>query len=440
MIFPDDASAENFLREYLEQQLTHPGDNHPDLRLLRNEEVFCRLRASLSIEWLKSFRELALNPLETLFDIAAQCGNRDDLKGIIADHCAYYMSHGISLTEGVDIEQMRTFWVLRAWWFLDNVSKEYWDWLKSDKDNVFVLCERYRRRKNRDCLNWPELTSSKVEDILNAFIDEWPKVDPPSTGGITIEEKAYGFLTDVIWSINSDDPDDAFPVLRRLLADQRLVDLHNGLKHIYSSQLKKKALRDFEPPTPQEIVNLLDRDEVVTVEGLRQLVIQELQDFQKAIDGGEYNSAHHFYEKGDRLDEVRSTEIIAERLNLRLEPQGVSVILEHQVKGAKRSDFTVAKIIGGKRRLLVAEVKGQWHRELYTAASTQLHEYYAKHSDAEQQGIYLAIWFGKDEEVAGRKRHVIGSAQDLKCRIEAKLPPELTGLIDVFVLDVSNPP
>jgi hypothetical protein len=95
-------------------------------------------------------------------------------------------------------------------------------------------------------------------------------------------------------------------------------------------------------------------------------------------------------------------------------------------------------MIGGKKRLLVTEVKGQWHRELYTAASEQLHARYAIHPDAEQQGIYLVIWFGADEKVAERKNHGIDSAQLLKSNIEAKLPAELTGLIDVFVLDVSK--
>lgn len=131
--------------------------------------------------------------------------------------------------------------------------------------------------------------------------------------------------------------------------------------------------------------------------------------------------------------------IIAERLNLRLEPQGISIIPEHQMKAQNRSDFTASKLIGGRRRLLVTEVKGQWHRELYTAASAQLYDRYSIHPDAEQQGIFLAIWFGENETVAGRKSHGIKSAQELKVSIEAALPTDLRGFIDVFVLDVSRP-
>lgn len=441
LIFPDDASAEDFLRQYLEPQLAQSECKHPELWLLRSEKSFSHLRTSLSIEWLKRFSDIALGPLDTLFEIAAQYGNRDELKEIIRERCAAFMSSLPNPAGNEDIEQKRTFWLVRVWYFLNDAPEKYWASLKVNKDTLLIL-DRLSGRVNRgDHPYWPNLTPNKVEAILDAFIDQWPKVDLPSHWGTGSpkEENAYRFLTDVIWSINSDDSDDAIPVLDRLISDPRFANLHNDLKSIHSSQLRKTALRDFKPPLPQEIVNQLDCDAVVTVEGLRQLVIEELQEFQKTIDGGEFNSADRFYEKGERLGEIRSTEIIAERLNLRLEPQGISVTPEHQLKKAKRSDFTVTKMIGGKRRLLVAEVKGQWHRELYTAASDQLYERYAIHPDAEQQGIYLVIWFGGDEKVADHKVHSIRSAQELKCSIEASVPQELTGLIDVFVLDVHKP-
>jgi hypothetical protein len=279
-----------------------------------------------------------------------------------------------------------------------------------------------------------------VEAILDAFVEKWPKVDLPSHWGSESPrgENAYRFLTEVIWVMVDDDHDDALLVADRLLGDLRFAHLHNDLKSIRAGQVKKRALKNFEPPTPEQIINRLDRDAVVTVEGLRQLAIEELDYFQKAIKGGEYNSADLFYEKGSRLDEERCTEIIAERLSLRLQAQNIVVTPEHHLKASKRSDFTIAKLIGGRRRLLVAEVKGQWHRELFTAASVQLYERYAIHPDAEQQGIYLVIWFGADEKVAGRKNHGIAGAVELKRRIESSLPPELSGQIDIFVLDVSK--
>lgn len=439
LIFPDSESAEKYLRQYVEPQLAQPCP-HPEIWILSGEEIFSHSRAKLSIEWLRRFTDLSLNSANVIFEIAAQYGDREDLKEIIAERCLEIMSGWPNPTEDENFERKRIFWLVREFYFLENITGTYWAWLKSDKDNLLCFYERSGRMNRSEHCAWPELASIKVEAILDAFIEQWPCVELPSHWGSDSpkEEKAYRFLTDLIWSIESDIPDNAIPVLGRLLADPRFTSQHKGLQSIYAGQLRKKALWDFEPPTPDEIVQRLDCDSVVTVEGLRQLVLQELNDFQKAIDGGEFNSADRFYEKSERLDEVRSTEIIAERLNLRLEPQGISITPEHQLKDQNRSDFTASKLIGGKRRLLVTEVKGQWHRELYSAASAQLYDRYSIHPDAEQQGIFLVIWFGGSETVAGCKIHGVKTALELKMSIEAVLPVDLRGLIDVFVLDVSR--
>jgi hypothetical protein len=440
LIFPDTSSAEEFLRQYVEPQLAQPGCSHPEIGLLRYDEAFADSRAALSIEWLRRFRELDPGPLETLFEIAAQHGSREELAEIISERCANFLSDWPTTTHSEDLEQKRVFWFLRAWYFLGDPPDAYWNWLKADKNTVLLLHERFRSMAFGSKSYWPRLTSHMVEEILMAFVPHWPKVELPSHWGSEspIEETAYRYLADVIWSLSSNDPDDSILVLDRLIANARFTDLHRDLKSIRASQLRKKALRDFEPPKPQDIVSLLDDDEVVTVEGLRQLVLQELQSYQQAIDGGEFNSADVFYEKGERLNEVRSTLIISERLSLKLEPRGISIIPEHQLKNSKRSDFTATKLIDGKRRLLVTEVKGQWHRELYTAAASQLRESYSIHPAAEQQGIFLAIWFGPMYPVAGVKRHSVSTAEELKRLIQADLPEELTGTIDIFVLDVSK--
>lgn len=441
LIFPDNQSKENFLRHYVEPQLAQSGCNHPKVGLLRYDETFRNLRATLSIEWLRRFRSLNLYTLDTLFEIAAEHGNREDLKSLILESCAEFMFDGSMLTDNqVETKQRQKFWLVRCFYFLDDIPETYWTLLKDDKDTVLVFYERSGRINHSDHTSWPTLTSRKVEAVLDAFIDHWPRVELPSHYGTESpkEENAYRFLKEVIWSISSDDPNDAIPVLERLLVEPRFQDMHMELMSIHAAQSRKLALWSFEPPTPHEIVDLLDHNSVVTVEGLRKLLLQELQDYQKALNGGEFNSTDRFYEKNKRLGEIRSTEIIAERLNLRLEPQGITVTSEHQLMNANRCDFTATKMICGKRRLLVTEVKGQWHDELYTAAYAQLHERYCIHPDAEQQGIFLVIWFGTDEKVAGRKRHGIGSAAELKTSIEKKLPLMLKGLVDVYVLDVSK--
>lgn len=437
LIFSNPTKAESFIRQYLEPQLVNKVCHNTELWLLKRDDNFSHLRASLSIEWLQNYPELNLSTLGELFDIAAQYGERTELNEVIANRCSELMSAWPYLTDNDEIEQKRTFWLLRSFYFIEDTPEQYWDWLKRDRDTV-LLFYRFSSSINRsENPSWPALSAGKAYKILDGFIERWPKVELPSGWGSDSpqDEKAYRLLKELLWSFNKDD---GASYIRLLLSDLRFSDFHMDLQSINASLIRKRALRDFTPPLPQEIIKLLDGNEVVTVEGLRKLVLYELHRYQQDINGGEFNSAERFYEKGERLDEVRSTEIIAERIKLRLEPQNITVTPEHQLKDRNRSDFTVTKMIGGQRRLLVTEVKGQWHRELYTAASAQLYERYSIHPDAEQQGIFLVIWFGADEVVAGRKSHGIESAEILKSDIEEKLPAELLGLIDVFVLDVSR--
>ncbi|QYX46933.1 hypothetical protein K3F43_19895 [Pseudomonas tussilaginis] len=441
LIFAGTGSAETFLRQYVEPQLAQKGCQHPEIWLLRGDEVFSQLRAAISIEWLDRFSDLALGPLDTLFEIAAEFGDRDALQKIIAERCSAFMSAWPSPTGDEDLENRRIFWLVRTFYFLEDAPETYWNWLKTEKNNIFSLSERSGRFNYGEHSHWPKLTLRKVVAVLEAFIDKWPKVDLPSHWGTGSpdEENAYRFLKEIVWLIDLDVSDDAVRVIDRLLADPKFADMYNDLRSIRARKISQIARRSFEPPTPQEIVDRLDRDMVVNVEGLRQVVLQELQDFQKAINGGEFNSADRFYDNDKHLNEVRATEIIAERLSLILKPQGITITTEHQLKSANRSDFTATKLIGGTRRLLVTEVKGQWHRELYTAAAAQLYARYSIHPDAEHQGIYLVIWFGRDVNVAGIKNRNIHTSQELKSSIEKTMPPELAGLIDVFVLDVSKP-
>lgn len=445
LLFSSIEATEQFLRQYIEPQLAESRCSHPRVELLQYDEIFSPLKAKLSIEWLEHFDELNFYALDTLFELAAQYGDRNKLNKIILMRCLDSLSNWPELTTDEKLEKRRNFWFVRAFYFLDlEIAKPYFDWLKVDKNSLLLFNERSSRMSRSSQSYWPNLTATKIESILNAFFDQWPKVHLPNNWGTEspVGETAYRFLTEIIWLISNDTPDEAISVLGRLIENAHFIEIHRDLKSIKAEQLRKKVLRDFVPPTPKKIVDLLNNNTVITVEGLRQLVLQTLINYQKDIDGGEFNAATRFYTKDSNgkdihRNEVSCVEIIAERLNLELHLQSITISSEHQTKNQNRIDITAAKMIDGKRRLLVIEAKGQWHKDLYSAASTQLYQRYSIHPDAEQQGIYLIIWFGDHETIAGRKSIGITCAKDLKLSIEKSLPSELKGLIDVFVLDVS---
>ncbi len=446
LLFPDQQKAELFLRNYLEPQLANAECKHPRVELLQYDGAFSSLRRDLSIDWLERFQELEYHAMDTLFELAARFGDRERLNRLILTRSSDMLTKWPSPKDDEIFEQRRKFWFVRAFYFLSQeVACPYFDWLKPDRNSVLLFEHRSGRMNRGEHDPWPWLSALKIELIMNAFFDKWPKVDLPSHwgSGSPVGETAYRFLTEIVWTISHDSPDEAIPVLNRMIENQGFTDIHLALKSIKADQLRKKALRDFEPPTPQQIVDLMDNNEIVTVEGLRASILQELTDYQKDLHGGEFNTAKQFYKEDANgqfahRGEVDCVEIIAERLSLVLQPKSISITAEHQTKNQNRIDITAAKVITGKRRLLVIEAKGQWHKDLYSAASEQLYKRYSIHPHAEQQGIYLVIWFGARLAVAGRKRHGIKSPIELQRIIEDKLPLELRGLIDVFVLDVSR--
>ena len=158
---------------------------------------------------------------------------------------------------------------------MNDTPQPYWDWLKADRKTVLALYGLSGRINYTEHSDWPALPAEKIEIVLDTFIGAWPKVTlkSGSSSADSDEENAYRFLTEVVLSLSLDDPDAALPVLGRLLSDQRYKDMHSNLKSIQAGQLRKKALRDFEPPSPQQTVNFLDHNAVVTVESLRELIM-----------------------------------------------------------------------------------------------------------------------------------------------------------------------
>ncbi|MFH4713800.1 ATP-binding protein [Vibrio alginolyticus] len=446
LVFTDVNSIETFLRRYVEPQLKNQDCKHPDVSLLKYDETFFPLRGSLSVEWLNTYENLGAYALEILFELAVNYGDREELNKVVIERCSSLLLRAGQLPENKGLDEAQKFWFVRAFYFLDiNVATPYFKQLALDKHSL-LLFEALSGRMNRgenSC--WPELCAQKVEVILDKFISEWPEVHLPNHWGTgsPVGETAYRFIKDIIWFISRDIPDKAIPVIKRLLADSRFENCHQELKSIQAEQNRAKALQHFEPPIPQKVVDFLDKGEVVTVEAMRQQLLQELINYQRQILGGEFNTVNRFYTKDKagsftRLGEVDSVNIVAEYLSSSLRSKDISIVKEHETKNHNRIDITATKMLNGSRSLLVVEAKGQWHNELYSAASTQLHERYSIHPDAEQQGIYLVFWFGSGESVANNKKHNIANAQELKQSIELVMPPELTGVIDVFVLDVSR--
>ncbi|EGV35223.1 NACHT domain-containing protein [Neisseria weaveri] len=439
LIFKTPEQVENFLRNYIEPQLADSSCQRPQVSWLRDEKCFQPFREILSLEWLTRFPNISGYAQKELLEQAIEFDtNREQLKELITNRCQTLLENYPEKTNDEQLENSRNFWFAHAFYLLETGYEPYWQWLAQDKDTIFILDEHIG--SFGEYREWLTLSAEKIEAVLNAFIDKWPKVDLPNMYGSDSPkpEKAYRFLSDLIWKIDKDKSCNPVPVIDRLLNNDKYEAFHTGLKSIRFTYLQKTALQNFQAPEALQIKAMLEQDEIISIEHFRTVLLEELQCYQVDLNGHDITSKDIFYDGGRRVDENRATQIIADRLRLRLESRRVTVTLEHQMHDTKRCDFTCSKIVDNQRLLLATEVKGQWHHALYSAAEEQLYERYANHPDTHHQGIYLVLWFGAQEEVAGRTKHEFSNATDLKISIEQKIPENLKKQIDVFVLDVSR--
>ncbi len=437
-IFRTDGDIETFAREFLEPAISDAGERHANVSWLAYKEEFRPLLKMLPLEWMQRFPDVNLETLRSLFDFAAEHGDRAKLNGLIERR--YADLPPVEAGEPENIEAQRKFWRLRHFFFLDEGTDEVWAELSRDNDAIFAIENKAGALSRSDAAGWPQLSAEKIFRILGRYVDTWPAVPLPNSWGTGDPpgERAYRFLVDIVWHIGRDDPAKSVIVFDRLLADPRFARFHHHMLSLKAAAERKRALQTYEPPKPQSVVGLLDGNRIATVEDLRALMLEELGNVQVWLKGADTDPLATLYPGGKRVDENTARNRIVDWLRERLLPHNAGLVIEHQMASGNRCDITAAIMIGGKRHLVVTEVKGQWHSELFSAASAQLDQRYAIHPDASRQGIYLVLWFGGREKIAGRSRQTINTPEALRTEILNQMPRELHGLVDVFVLDLSH--
>ena len=439
LLFPTDDVLLDFAREYIEPQLARGQDAVIRVEMLNNKLAFHAVRASLSLDWLTRYPAMPIDGMRTLFNICALVGDNKSLCELVAHRC---IERDLIPADTDEIAiRRRKFWLLRHFFFVTPMSHAFWKEFSSDANSIFDIEHIAGRFDRQDAADWPKLTADKVYTILDTYVTVWPKVHLPNSygSGSPKEETAYRFLTDIVSQIGADDPASAIPVLDRVISDKRFADFQNYAKSLKAEAHRKRALSEFSAPKPQEIVKLLNENNIASVEDMRALMVDILSELQMHLRGAATDPVGVFYPGGTRVDENTARSRIVDMLEPRLNALNLAVVIEHQMASAKRCDITASTSINGRPILLVTEVKGQWNPELYTAASVQLAERYMIYPGAAQQGIYLVLWFGREEKIAGKKDTTATNPAQLQDTIIQNMPAELRGIVDVVVLDLSRP-
>lgn len=444
-LFFAENDREFFLRDYFEPQLAASCD-YIDVDWLNNRSEFNQFKKTLPFEWLNRFPNMSFQALETLFAYcASDFADRDELVRLIERRCYELREFQYGPPTEAQFLQ-RTFWFVRCFYFTDKECPSFiWESLVADPRNLFIF-DTYSGRWSRDeSEGWPKLSAPKLFKIVDAFCGHWPEVYLPGSFGSESPEgeRAYRFLSGLVNKIGGDTSEYSLPILNQLIDDQWFASFRNDALHFKAKLLKNLALRDFVAPSPKQITRFLDNLSIVSVEDLRQLILEKLDDLQKHLHYSEVDSLNAYYNYDEetqeykRVGENEARDRIMEFLQPRCSGLDVIIDKERNMANSNRCDITAGISIAGQQKLLVIEVKGQWHPGLYNAAYEQLYLRYATHANAAEQGIYLVLWFGVNEVVAGNRNH-FESAQQLQEKLSADMPAELKDRIDVFVLDLSR--
>ncbi len=441
-LFKEPESAETFLRAYIEPQLAEPENARQHVYWLNDTPAFHDLRATLPMGWLERFPQMSHDAMRSLFGMASRYGRRENLIALIDRRCSDpLVDSGEDTEEDKRARGRRKFWQLSAVLYRTPSHEAAWQELKTDPQAIFGFEGRLGQMYEREDDDHPPITAETIYKVMDAYSPVWPKVHLPSMYGTgdPDDQRAYRFLREFVWRIAEDAPERSIEVLDRMLPDARFADYNEPMLTMRAEALRKLALQDFRAPLPSEINKLLEENEVASVEDLRALMVEQLEEVQRWLKGSETDPLDAFYNGENRVDENTARNRIVDQLQGQMKALGLTIVIERHMAAGNRCDITASTTLEGRNRLLVTEVKGQWNDELYTAAAAQLDQRYAIHPDAARQGIYLALWFGNGEKVNGLVDASVTSADELKVRILEKMTDELKTRVDVVVLDLSRP-
>jgi energy-coupling factor transporter ATP-binding protein EcfA2 len=437
LLFPHRDDIEKFARELVEPGLSKSEHAFTFTGFIQYKDVFRTIRAELALEWLIRFPDMPFEAERTLFSLMFPETPSKDIKELIANRVTVYLPQSPE-DLSVFANSRRMFWLLNSF-FHDN-DPAVWNELGSNKQNLLAIAERSERFHGDDDILSPPLSAEKLYNILTTFFDHWPEVELPSSFGTSSppEEKAYRYLSGTPSRIGRNSPETAIPVLDRLLDDEKFVKFRSALLSEKAFSMRKMALGNFYPPSPSDISALFRNQDIASVEDLRTIVVESLGDLEQQIRQSETDTLETFYSANNHIDENTARNRLVDLLKGQMTALNLSVEIERHMKDSNRCDITVASMIDCQRRLLMIEVKGQWHRELFTAASVQLDQRYSSHPEAEEQGIYLVLWFGTSVSVAGKTKSTIKTPEELRTEIIDSMPREMHGRIDVVVMNLSR--
>jgi hypothetical protein len=232
--------------------------------------------------------------------------------------------------------------------------------------------------------------------------------------------------------------------MKRLIEDPELMSYRDFIRHHHAQYEKKRRETEFEFVSPDKVAATLLNLTPANTSDLLTFVVEHLEECSHEMTSTQRERYRAYWNHDKKKlkkpkDETICSALLADDLQHRLRPVGLTVTIEHHMVDQKRCDIVV---LNGPDMLLPIEVKHHYHEELWTACLTQLDRLYTTDFNADGKGIYIVLWSG--EEIGEKMKKIPknltrpSNAMELKSALESMIPVEDRNRLRVMVIDISK--
>ncbi|WP_247894705.1 NACHT domain-containing protein [Azospirillum argentinense] len=421
-------AQESFARLWIEPALAAGCSHVCGLYKLVHDADWQATGGALAAGWLTAYPNVPENVELELVDCLTHAGAVTPLAAIAATRASGVYRNFDHMLSWLAIEALVRFDKVRP--DIQGIGAEH---------PHFIWSLRNRFQFERGNAEIP-VTVAQAKWIISEFRQVWPYAVLRGSGsGDTNPYDATDFLRGLIGRLANDTGDESTEALGALAAEP--ADTYSELiLHMAAEQRQKRAEEAFEPLPPVRLKELLTEGPPSNADDLKSLVLEELKIAQAKLTGDDLDQVCDFWgDDGVPYDENRCRDRLAAMIGPELTRYGVQRVTEADMPKSKRADLAFA--CGALQ--LPMEVKGQWHREVWDAATGQLDARYLIDWRSGQRGIYCVLWFGNLPTASGRRLRLppngLGAPatpEEMARMLVDRIPEARRMLIDVVVLDL----
>lgn len=363
------------MREYYEPQFALRRAHVDSLHTLMQEPLDDELAIALASEWLERYPDMPESPEGYLIDKLLAAGRYDRLRAL-AD-----IRHKVG---GLDDVRTRRWNAVAFLTDFDNDKERLSALAAADPDMLWDIRDRLggREAKRRS------LTADQLFWIISTFRGVWPFAYHRAgmSSGNRNKWDATEFIVRLVNQLGETVSDEAIDALHGL-RDAPEDSYTAKLREVAGDQRRKKVEQDYRPPALDEVASAIEDNAPRSAVQLAAVLLEELREVQNELRGSDIDWYADFYANGLPRGEEACRDSLLKMM--RPLPFDIQALPEVHLADDKRCDISC--LLG--KLMVPIEIKGQWNREIWTAADKQLDRLYVNDSRAEV-GIYLILWFG----------------------------------------------